>query len=744
MRSSRNWRAKLLCSNHRVSPMVVLAFLGLCLVPVTALMAAEDHSDLPSVDENDKGQPPEQLSPEAINQRLKQSRDALQIARREHSSKTAASFIARETLLQRPTVSNVQLSPDGRYLSFQHRLAQQTNLALQQTSDNQTQTVLADIKKLQTRWSGDSQTLWVADELGLIAIAMNKKTAKRLWKWDSKRHQKFIGVDTRVPAYAIIREKVADKQTWMYRYLRIDTQGKSSLLIEADKPVRDLLLTEDGALAFTATYEETSYDTVIRHHLGKETAIAGAKPKEVGRCLGVQRCRLMGYNEKTNDLFILSSFGESHLRLQHWQATNNSWQTLHRDPAGIADTSDILWDTDAQDWIAIAYHPDRRRWYGNGESTQRQLTALQAQLPDANLNLTLSKDRQQWLVQASQANWVLDRYFIYSPQSNALQEILKQENATQNVVPAEQLAKAHAFSFRARDGMMIHAYLYLPSGRPLAEVPLIASLHGGPYNRDRDDFQPITQLLVNRGYAVVTPNFRASTGYGQRYLLAAGGDFGNGKVLHDIVDALDYLIQLGIGDKDQQAVIGHSFGGYANLLAVSHHPKRFRFAVASAAPIDFYWGMNWIAKNGGSALPEDGPPPELFFQQHGIPISDRTWQKTMQRESPLALVQQLNSPIYLWAGAKDDRVPLKEVTHYAAEAKRYQKPVTLMVDPESDHGPSGEQNFEAIVYLIEAAAHKHFQGGLTPASSALATHIKNRWLVDENALGSASLKTSDR
>ena len=668
-----------------------------------------------------------------IEQPMAASRAQLQKAIATHEARKPVKLIAREMLLQKPQINDVQLSPDGRFVTYVQSRAQQNDLMLQDIDNKEATVVLADVKRLQMSWAGDSKTLWMSDELGLVLFDISRKTAKRIWKWDKKRQQKLFGVDPRATDVIVIQEKIAEQNAWQYRYLAVDRQGNSTLLMHADKPVRDLLLTENGQLAFTAAYEDTNYDTVIRHHRFSNSDTSVSKPGEIMRCKGVERCRLIGFNKANKTLFTLSFNGENHMRLRQWQASSNSWQTLHQDPSGIADVSEILWDNDKEDWFAIAYHPDHRHWYGNHDVAHQQLTELQSQLAHANFSLMISNDRKRWLVRATQANEPLERYYVYSPHSKTRRAVLEQQIPSQ-YLPSENLATAQPFSYRARDGMLIHAYVYLPSGKDLKKVPLIASLHGGPYNRDRDNYSPVTQLLVNRGYAVVTPNFRASTSYGQHYQMAAGGDFGNGKVLQDIIDGMDDLLTQGIGNVNQQAVIGHSFGGYASLLAVSHHPTRFRFAVASAAPIDFYWSMNWIAKNGGSALPEDGPPPALFFQQHGMPFYDRVWRENMKLESPLAQVRQLKTPIYLWAGALDDRVPLKEVTHYAAEAKRYGKSISLMIDPQSGHNPNTELNLEALIYLIEAAANIHFGGGVTPASSSLRSLMQKNLPVDDSKL----------
>jgi len=183
--------------------------------------------------------------------------------------------------------------------------------------------------------------------------------------------------------------------------------------------------------------------------------------------------------------------------------------------------------------------------------------------------------------------------------------------------------------------------------------------------------------------------------------------------------------------------MGHSFGAYASLLAVSHHPERFRFAVASAAPVDFSWVMHWIANHDSSALPDDGPPAEVMFPHYGVPFADPTWRDAMRREAPLGQVQRLRTPVHLWAGARDDRVPIKSISRYAADAKRHGAKVSLLIDPDAGHNPNTRLSLEAVLYLYEQAAARHFGGALTPASAQLQAFLEANLRLDAAADGSS-------
>jgi hypothetical protein len=142
--------------------------------------------------------------------------------------------------------------------------------------------------------------------------------------------------------------------------------------------------------------------------------------------------------------------------------------------------------------------------------------------------------------------------------------------------------------------------------------------------------------------------------------------------------------------------------------------------------------MQQIIENGGSALPEDGAPGDIFMRHHGLRFDDLALREKMRCESPLATLASLRAPIYLWAGAKDDRVALKSLSHYSAQAKRLNKNVTLLIDPLSGHSPEVSLNLEALVYFIEAAAARHFSGAVTPPSTPLKAFLdKNIRLTAE-------------
>jgi len=652
------------------------------------------------------------------------TRSALQDAQARAARRPRAATIDRAAFLRRPEIDAVRLSPDGRRLSFHRRGARGVDVLLQDVSSGVATRVVAGLQRAESAWSGDGRRLWVADEQGLAVIETTDLAPKRVLKWDRRRSQRLWAVDPRAPRYALLHEKVVQAGAELHRYLRVDARGATRLLLEAARPLRGALLDAEGELAFTAAFDGPRFETVVREYTAEG-------PREFLRRDGLEECRLVGHDEARQTLTVLAQNGEDKLALRRWRRESGQWETLHRDPEGVADADSVLWSAAREDWLAVAYHGARRRWHGNDGGTRALLAALERELPEANLRLAATSDGGLWLVHAQQADLALDRHYLYRPGEDRLQPLFARAQDAQSAPPAG--APMHPVSYRAGDGMLLHGYVLLPAGVAPGAAPLIAWLHGGPVARTYDEYNAGMQLLVNRGCAVFVPNFRASAGYGLDYVLAAQGDVGNGRVLADVVDGLDFLLAEGIGARDRQAVIGMSFGGYASLLALSHRPARFRFAFAGAPPTEYGWIKQWQAEHDSEALRPEGPPLSLQFPRLGFPYADEAWRRKMERESPLAALEALQAPLYLWAGARDEHVPLKSIVHYAGEARRLDKPLTLLIDPDAGHGPESALGAEACLYLIELAAHRHLGGELSPVSPELQEFLQRNVRIDVDA-----------
>ena len=247
-------------------------------------------------------------------------------------------------------------------------------------------------------------------------------------------------------------------------------------------------------------------------------------------------------------------------------------------------------------------------------------------------------------------------------------------------------------------------------------------MHGGPWDRLDGDYNPLVQLLVNRGYAVFMPNFRASTGHGEIYTKAPKSDFGNGRVQADITDGVRWLLANGVGDKNRLGIFGDSFGGYSTLLALTHTPGIFKFGMAMAPPTDF---LRTLTKTVATPAQGTEPPMSVTFSEAGIDMADAAAMKRIGDAAPAANANKLMRPLLVLAGGKDQLVDVAGVTDYVARLQGLHKPVSLLLDPDEGHNPRKRLFKQAYGYLLQRMGHEHL-GGPAPAapSAELSAYLK--------------------
>ncbi len=709
-------------------------FCAVAMLPTPAMSgnATAPNASVPEAmkQAHDVGVADEQAVLQAAEARLKR---ALEESRR--MSPVAA--LPRSDFVVPRGVQSVQLAPDGKQLAFARRSGDAVALFVSAVPGGEPRQVLKQLKAKRWFWSADSRFLWLVAEQHLAVINVGDGSSRVVHALDDRKQARVLGRDPGGTAAVLVAEQEATGNG--FHVLRVQADGRRDVITRHDHAIRGLAFSADGSLRFMRLRDRTFNEYVVT----RTPTSSGNAPRDTASwqkafdCPPLRQCSLL--SAVNDQLLMESSMNGDRLSLMRWQSGTAAHalaqqnrvpvELVHTDPEALADLADVLQAPLDQRPIAVAYYSDRKRWYALEPGMVPVLAALDKQFLGRDLDIEADAALQSFLITEHDARLALPRYHLYSLASQRFATLALE---TQSPPFAEsQLARAIAVSYRARDGMVLHGFLYLPPGRDARNVPLIANIHGGPFAQVRAEYSRFVQFMVNRGNAVFTPNFRASEGYGLRYMLASNGDFGNGKVLQDVIDGMDWLLAHGVGDRGQQMVVGHSFGGYASLMAATHHPQRFRFALAMAAPTDFGWTMRWYADNEHEGLRGDRVPLAQRAPVLGVPVDDPAFLKRMTMDAATSHVAALQAPIYLWAGAKDDRVPLKSINHYAAQLKTAGKPVLLLTDPESGHNPATPLATEAIMHLFELALQRHLQapepGSLSPA---LSTYLKRNTRLD--------------
>jgi len=261
------------------------------------------------------------------------------------------------------------------------------------------------------------------------------------------------------------------------------------------------------------------------------------------------------------------------------------------------------------------------------------------------------------------------------------------------------VAEVRAIKYPAADGLLIHGYLTMPQGKAVKNLPLIVLPHGGPRGRDAAGFDWWSQALASRGYAVLQPNFRGSTGYGETFLRAGDGEWG-GKMQTDLSDGVRHLAKQGVIDPKRVCIVGHSYGGYAALAGITLDKGVYRCAVSSAGIGDVGKMIEFDVVRYGAEQPRVRDEKRYF----GV---TSTSDPKLAARSPARHAEDADGPILLIHGKDDTVVPYDQSTDMRNALERAKKPVEFVTLREEDHWLSREATRQQMLAAIVAFLEKN-------------------------------------
>jgi dienelactone hydrolase len=231
---------------------------------------------------------------------------------------------------------------------------------------------------------------------------------------------------------------------------------------------------------------------------------------------------------------------------------------------------------------------------------------------------------------------------------------------------------------RSRDGLEIPAYLTLPAGKDKTKLPLVVLVHGGPWVRGASwRWQPEVQFLASRGYAVLQPEFRGSTGFGQRHFRAGFKQWGRA-MQDDLADAARWAIAQGVADPQRIAIAGASYGGYATLMGLVRDPDLFRCGVSWVAVTDpmLLYSVTWSDTTRDA---KRHALPELL----GDPVADA---QMLREASALTQAHRIRQPLLLAYGERDERVPIVHGQRLRDALRAHNRDLEWVVYDKEGHG----------------------------------------------------------
>lgn len=626
--------------------------------------------------------------------------------------------VSKEELFAKPSLISAKISPDGTtiaYVGADEKGMSNVFVSTKNGLANREQISFFDTPDIiQFFWSGDSKrVLLLKDENGtgklhLHGIDLRTKghvvyTEKfsninaKVIQISSKKNRAVIGLNNRNPHFHDL-------------YLLDLDSGHFKLLFENNLYAKFLVSDNLELILKMRIHDEDGSWTVLTATDDTFMKLSSSEAFQT---------EFLSYNEKTKSVYLLDNrFSDTNQLVAKPLSAQGREEVLGGQ--SNSDVDDVLFINGEPKAYASYY--EQKKWHAIDPSIHKDIAFLENRLGSNFEVVNSSKNGGQWIV-SSGAPDQGNQFWIYDAkaQNLSLLETTKSNN--------DAFAKMYSMVVSARDGQKLICYYTLPKevdkgGYVEKPVPLVVVPHSGPFKvRDRFQFNRYHQWLASCGYAVLSVNFRLSSGLGKAFVNAGNGEWG-GKAHLDVIDAVEACIAKGITEKGRLAVFGGSYGGYESLASLTFTPEYFTCCVAICGPSNLKTVLDNVPK---------------FWEFTSKPLSDRTVFFTkqafitsmggnpddpkgiqyLQKYSPLNYLEGIQSPLLLVHGKNDHVVAEKESEQIYKSMKANNKKVTYILFPDEGHRFAKFANEMMYLDHAERFLSHHLGGNYRPVSSSI-------------------------
>jgi dipeptidyl aminopeptidase/acylaminoacyl peptidase len=348
----------------------------------------------------------------------------------------------------------------------------------------------------------------------------------------------------------------------------------------------------------------------------------------------------------------------------------------------------LVFDEAQRKLVGVGYVDDAPRLHALDESLAKERELMEKAVPGVVLEyVSESADRKLVLVRSS-SDLRPPAYYLYDRTKHEMRLELVEHPRLED----EAFQPMEPVRYFARDGLEIPAYLTRPPGNP-AKSPAIVLVHDGPDERAMRRFDPLVQWLARRGFAVLEPNYRGSTGYGAKLRSAGAGEWGKA-MQDDLEDAAAWLVSEGIADARRIGIYGRGYGGYAALMALVRPNTPFRAAASHGGPTDLV-----------QLLEDDERERVEPDWSRRVKGARKVKDAELEALSPITHVARLAGPVLLLHSEEDERVRIEHAKELEKAAKKAGKRVELVEFDDELHELAKEENrvlwFEKLTAFFE-------------------------------------------
>jgi dipeptidyl aminopeptidase/acylaminoacyl peptidase len=618
----------------------------------------------------------------------------------------AAELIPREVLFGNPDKITVRLSPDGTRISYLASVDGVLNVWVGPADDPDSAKPVTNDTDRGIRiyfWAYTNEhILYLQDQAGdenWRVYSVNLETGQTTDLTPLEGVQARIqAVSQKFPEEILI--SLNDRDPTLHDIYRINiTTGEKSLVME-----------NEGFVGFTTDDE---YNVRFAERLTPDGGNEISQATEDGgweifmdiAMEDLLTTGIVGFDKTGTILYMIDSRNRNTAAFFTMDLETGEQTLIAEDPH--ADTSNLMIHPTEKIVQAVAFTYERRHWQIIDESIADDLAYLKT-VADGDVEVvSRTLDDEYWMVA-----YVLDdgpiQYYRYDRGEKNAEFLFTHRKALEGL----SLAKMHPVVIKSRDGLDLVSYYTLPigsdsdlDGYPDEPLPMVLFVHGGPWARDNWGYNSVHQWLANRGYAVLSVNFRSSTGFGKAFINAGNLEWG-GKMHDDLIDAVNWTVQEKIAEPNQVAIMGGSYGGYATLWGMTNTSDTFACGVDIVGPSNLTTLFETIP-------PYWEPQIELFATRMGDARTE-DGRAFLAGRSPLTYVDQIEKPLLIGQGANDPRVKQAESDQIVQAMQDANIPVTYLLFTDEGHGFARPENRLSFYAVTDAFLAEHLGGRYEP------------------------------
>lgn len=616
-------------------------------------------------------------------------------------------IIPRKVLFDNPDKVSVKISPNGNYISYLAPKDGVLNIFVASKDKISKAKPITDDKKRGITsyfWSFDnSHIFYVQDKDGdenwqLHKVNIEKAEDTILTPQTGVRTE-IIHMDHKKPNKIIIG--LNNRSQNYHDLYEIDIETNEKKLIFTNNDYLEFTFDNDSNLRFLLKMNNQGDHEIYTYTTQKTELFLTIPASEV------TTTNILGFDKTGRNLYMTDSSNSNTSQLIEWNLDTNEKKVVFHNKK--ADISNILAHPTEHIIQGVSSIYLKNEWKIIDNDVQADFEYLE-KLKSGEVNITSQTlDNKSWIVAFMNDDEPVS-YYLYERESKKAEKLF----TSRLELAKHKLSKMQALVIKSRDGLELVSYLTLPleslenknSTRPKKPIPLVLLVHGGPSARDNWGLNTTHQWLSNRGYGVLSVNYRGSTGFGKKFFVAGNGEW-YAKMHNDLIDAVNWTIKEKIADKTKIAIYGGSYGGYATLVGLTKTPDVFACGIDIVGPSNLMTLIN-------SLPPYWEPGKKFLYNIIGGDPTTPEGKKIFEAKSPINFVSNIKKPLLIGQGANDQRVKQDESDQIVNAMKEKNIPVTYILFPDEGHGFQRPENNIAFKAVTEGFLAKYLEGKFEP------------------------------